>query len=198
MEAFIKTLKSCGYKVIQAEDKNEALDISKSLIKSGMSVGLGGSTTVKDIGLLDELVSRDDIILHNQYELGITMQENTKRRRDGILTDIYVCSTNAITKDGKLINADGSGNRTAAMIFGPKEVLLIVGKNKIVEDTQEGLHRLMNIAAIKNINRMNTIAINANKEPIHNLDNIANKFTQIKADEQDRITIILVNEELGY
>ena len=82
MEAFIKTLKSCGYKVIQAEDKNEALDISKSLIKSGMSVGLGGSTTVKDIGLLDELVSRNDITLHNQYELGITMQENTKRRRD--------------------------------------------------------------------------------------------------------------------
>ncbi len=168
------------------------------MIVSGMSIGLGGSTTVREIGLLDDLVSRNDITLFNQYEKGISMEENTKRRREGMLTDLYITGTNAITKDGKLVNADGSGNRVAALIFGPKKVLIVVGVNKIVETLEDGNKRLMEVAATKNVDRMNNIAKSMGKEPRHNLDNIANKFTYIKADEQDRITIILVNEELGY
>ena len=111
---------------------------------------------------------------------------------------MYVTSTNALSKDGKLINADGSGNRVAAMIFGPINVLVIVGKNKIVETLDDGFKRIQEVAAIKNIERMNNMAISMGKEPRHNLDNIANKFSYIKADEKDRIILILVNEELGY
>ncbi len=198
MQKLIKTLESCGYKVHFVETKEEAFKLSSSMIESGMSVGLGGSTTIKEIGLLDTLVSRDDITLFNQYEKGITMEENTNRRRKGMLTDIYVTGTNAITKDGKLVNADGSGNRVAALIFGPKKVLVVAGVNKIVDTLEDGFKRLMDVAATKNVDRMNNLAKINGKEPRHNLDNIANKFTYIKADEQDRITIILVNEELGY
>ena len=198
MQKLIKTLEGCGYIVHLTQTKEEAFDLSKSIIKSGMSVGLGGSTTVKEIGLLDDLISRDDITLFNQYEKGIPMEENTRRRREGMLTDIYVTGTNAITKDGKLVNADGSGNRVAALIFGPKKVLIVAGVNKIVETEEDGFKRLMDVAAVKNVDRMNNLAKLNGKEPRHNLDNIANKFTCIKADEQDRITIILVNEELGY
>ena len=125
-------------------------------------------------------------------------KKNTNRRRQGMLTDIYVTGTNAITRDGKLVNADGSGNRVAAMIFGPKKVLVVVGVNKIVDTLEDGFERLMGVAAVKNIDRMNNLAIANGREPRHNIDNIANKFTYIKADEQNRITIILVNEELGY
>lgn len=198
MQQLIKTLENCGYKVHFVETKEEAFTLSSSMVESGMSVGLGGSTTVKDIGLLDSLVSRNDITLFNQYEKGITMEENTHRRRHGMITDIYVTGTNAITKDGKLVNADGSGNRVAALIFGPKKVLIVAGVNKIVDTLEDGFKRLMDVAATKNVDRMNNIAKINGKEPRHNLDNIANKFTYIKADEQDRINIILVNEELGY
>ncbi|MGK0255956.1 MAG: L-lactate utilization protein LutB [Arcobacteraceae bacterium] len=198
MQALIKTLEACGYIVHLVENKKEAFELSSTIIKSGMSVGLGGSTTVKEIGLLDSLISREDITLFNQYEKGIPMEENTNRRRQGMLTDIYVTGTNAITRDGKLVNADGSGNRVAAMIFGPKKVLVVAGVNKIVDTLEDGFKRLMEVAAVKNIDRMNNLAKLNGREPRHNLDNIANKFTYIKADEQDRITIILVNERLGY
>ena len=163
-----------------------------------MSVGLGGSESVKEIGLLDYLISKKDITLFNQYEDGISMDENIHRRRQGLVSDIFVTSTNAITKDGKLVNADGSGNRVAAFSYGPKNVLVIVGINKIVENLEAGFKRVMEVAAIKNIERINNKAIEMEKEPKYNIDNIANKFSWLKADDRDRIIIILVNEELGY
>lgn len=198
MQALINTLENCGYKVYFVQTKEEAFALTKSMITKGISIGLGGSTTVKEIGLLDFLVQKEDIILFNQYEKGITMEENTNRRRKGMLTDLYVTGTNAITRDGKLVNADGSGNRVAALIFGPKKVLVVAGVNKIVDTLEDGFKRLMEVAATKNVDRMNNLAKINGKEPRHNLDNIANKFSYIKADEKDRINIILVNEELGY
>lgn len=198
MKELLKTFEECGYKAHFVATKQDALRLSKTYIKSGMSVGLGGSTSVSQIGLLQDLISRDDINLYNQYESGISMAENKERRRQGMITDIYVTGTNAITRDGKLVNADGSGNRVAAMIFGPKNVLVIVGKNKIVGCLEDAQKRVMEIAAVKNVERMNNKSIEMGKEPTKNLDNIANKFTYIKADEKDRIILIMVDEELGY
>jgi L-lactate utilization protein LutB len=198
MEKLIETLKLCGYDAHFVRTKEEALILSKKYVISGMSVGLGGSESVKEIGLLDYLCNKKDITLFNQYEDGISMDENIKRRREGLLSDIFVTSTNAITRDGKLVNADGSGNRVAAFSYGPKNVLVIVGINKIVENLEAGFKRVMEVAAIKNIERINSKAIEMGKEPKYNLDNIANKFSWLKADDKDRIIIILVNEELGY
>jgi L-lactate utilization protein LutB len=198
MEELIKTLKNCGYNVHFVKTKEEAFELSKTFIKSNMSVGLGGSETVKEIGLLDYLLNKKDITVFNQYEDGISMDENIQRRRQGLISDIFVTSTNAITKDGKLVNADGSGNRVAAFSYGPKNVLVIAGINKIVENLEDGFKRVMEVAAVKNINRINNKAIEMGKEPKYNLENIANKFSWVKADDKDRIIIILVNEELGY
>ena len=199
MEKLINSFKNCGYDAHFVKTKEEALELSKTYIKSGMSVGLGGSVSVQEIGLLDYLLNKKDITLFNQYEDGISMDENIHRRRQGLVSDIFVTSTNAITKDGKLVNADGSGNRVAAFSYGPKNVLVIVGVNKIVEDVEAGFKRVMEVAAIKNIDRMNKKAIEMGKEPKYNHDNIANKFSWIKADdEKGRIIIILVDEELGY
>jgi L-lactate utilization protein LutB len=198
MQELINTLKSCGYDPHFVQTKEEAFELAKTFIKSGMSIGLGGSVTVGQIGLLDYLTNKKDITLHNQYEAGITMDENIERRRQGLVSDIFVTGINALTKDGKIVNADGSGNRVAAFCYGPKKVLAIVGVNKIVENLEAGFKRVMEVAAIKNIDRMNTKAIEMGKEPRHNLDNIANKFTWVKADEKNRIILILVDEELGY
>ena len=198
MEKLINSFKNCGYDAHFVKTKEEALELAKTYIKSGMSVGLGGSVSVQEIGLLDYLLNKKDITLFNQYEDGISMDENIKRRKQGLVSDIFVTSTNAITKDGKLVNADGSGNRVAAFSYGPTNVLVIVGINKIVEDVESGFKRVMEVAAPKNIDRMNNKAISFGKEPKHNLDNIANKFSWVKADDKDRIIIILVDEELGY
>ena len=198
MEKLINTLETCGYDVHFVQTKEDALNLSKTFIKANMSVGLGGSESVKEIGLLDYLINKKDITLFNQYEDGISMDENIHRRRQGLVSDIFVTSTNAITKDGKLVNADGSGNRVAAFSYGPKNVLVIVGINKIVEDVEAGFKRVMEVAAVKNIERINKKSIEMGKEPKHNLDNIANKFSWVKADDKDRIIIILVGEELGY
>ena len=198
MEKLINSFKNCGYDAHFVKTKEEALELSKTYIKSGMSVGLGGSVSVQEIGLLDYLLNKKDITLFNQYEDGISMDENIHRRRQGLVSDIFVTSTNAITKDGKLVNADGSGNRVAAFSYGPKNVLVIVGVNKIVEDVEAGFKRVMEVAAVKNIDRINNKAIEMGKEPKYNLDNIANKFSWVKADDKDRIIIILVDEELGY
>ena len=198
MNELIETLKSCGYDTHFVKTKKEALELSQTYIKSGLSVGLGGSESVKEIGLLDYLLNKKDITLFNQYEDGISMDENIKRRKQGLVSDIFVTSTNALTKDGKLVNADGSGNRVAAFSYGPTNILVIVGINKIVENLELGFKRVMEVAAIKNIERINNKAIEMGKEPKYNLDNIANKFSWVKADDKDRIIIILVDEELGY
>ena len=199
MKEFIEVLKSCGYDANFVKTKEEAFELAKTYIKPNMSVGLGGSESVKEIGLLEYLLNKKDITLFNQYEDGISMDENIKRRKQGLVSDIFVTSTNALSKDGKLINADGSGNRVAAFSYGPTNVLVIVGINKIVENVEAGFKRVMEVAAVKNISRINNKAIEMGKEPKYNLDNIANKFSWVKADDiKDRIIIILVDEELGY
>ena len=199
MEKFIETLKSCGYDANFVKTKEEAFELAKTYIKPNMSVGLGGSVSVSQIGLLDYLLNNKEITVHNQYEAGISMDENIERRRKGLVSDIFVTSTNALTKAGELVNADGSGNRVAAFSYGPKHVLLIVGVNKIVENVEAGFKRVMEVAATKNIERMNNKAIEFGKEPKYNLENIANKFSWMKADDiKGRIIIILVDEELGY
>ena len=198
MEKLLNTLKSCGYNPHFVKNKDEALTLAKTFIKPNMSVGLGGSVSVQQIGLLEYLVNKKDIVLHNQYEAGISMEENIERRRKGVVSDIYVTSVNAITRDGKLVNADGSGNRVAAFSYGPKNLLVIAGINKIVETLEDGFKRVMEVAAPKNIERINNVAIKMGKEPRYNLDNIANKFSWVKADDKDRIIIVLVDEELGY
>ena len=198
MQKRIKNLENNGFEVIEVSDATEAFNKAKEFIKDGQKIGLGGSTTVAQIGLLEYLTKLDNIELCNQYEEGISKDENLERRRQGILSDLYITSCNAITKDGYLVNVDGDGNRVAAQIFGPKKVLLIVGKNKLVDSVEDGFKRVSEVSIPLNIDRMNSKAISMGKEPHYNSDNIANKFTYITGDREGRTTIILVNEELGF
>lgn len=198
MDTVIQNLEKNGFEVIEVKNKEEAFSKAKEFIGEGISIGMGGSTTVAEIGLLEYITQLSNITLFNQYEKGISMDENIRRRREGMLSDLYITGCNALTENGELVNADGSGNRVAAQIFGPKKVLLIVGKNKIVKDIEAGFERIMSVAAVKNIDRMNSKAVQMGKDPKYNLDNIGNKFTYINGDEKGRTTIILVDEELGY
>jgi len=198
MDALKKIYQKHGFELVVVPNKEAALLASMSFIQPHMRIGLGGSQSVKEIGLYDYVTSRKDLTLFNQYEAGISMEENIHRRRQGLLCDVYLCGTNALTKDGILVNADGSGNRVAAQIFGPKKVLIIAGINKLVENVEEGFKRIREVASPKNIERMNATAISLGKEPRYSMSNIGKKFTYISADEEGRTTIILVEEPLGY
>ncbi len=198
MQTTIENLRKNGFEVIEAGTGAEALEIAKGFVVPGLKVGLGGSTTVAEIGLLSWLTEQKHIQLSNQYEASITMEENIERRRQGLVSDLYITGCNAITQKGELVNADGDGNRVAAQVFGPKKVLLIVGKNKVVKSVKEGFGRIRDVAAPQNIERMNAKARSMGKEPHYTAENIANKFAFITADKPGRTTIILVSEALGY
>lgn len=198
MEELKKVYQKHGFELICVSTKEEALHLAMSFIKPQMRIGLGGSTSVKEIGFYDYLTSRTDITLYNQYEAGISMEENVERRRQGLLADVYVCGANALTKKGELVNADGSGNRVAAQIFGPKKVLIIAGKNKLVETIEDGFKRIREVAAPKNLERMNNVAKSMGKLPRYTLETIGQKFSYITGDEVGRTTIVLVDEDLGF
>ncbi len=200
MKETIRNLRDNGFDVIPVKNATEALETAKKFFADNVrSVGMGGSTTVQEIGLLSWLREQTGFQLFDQYEEGISMDENVERRRKGLLADIFVSSSNAITRSGYLVNVDGSGNRVAAQAYGPKKVLLIVGKNKIVPDVEAGFRRIEEVVAPKNVERVNKKAFSLKKEQKYTVQNIQSVFVVIKkSDDKDRIKIILVDESLGY
>jgi L-lactate utilization protein LutB len=198
----INTLKSnCeknGLAFINTQTKQEALKSAKTYITKHATVGLGGSISVEEIGLLDYLVNSKEIKLINQYESGITKEENIKRRKESLTVDILFTSTNALTLKGELVNCDGEGNRVAAQIFGPKKLILIVGKNKIVKNIEAGFERIKTVAAVKNAERLNEKAASFGKEANYTSENISKKYGIVAKETPGRIVIIFVNEDLGY
>jgi L-lactate utilization protein LutB len=187
-----------GFEFVSAQTKQEALEIAKRYIAKGDSVGLGGSVSVAEIGLLDYLANNKEIELFNQYEDGISKEENIRRRKNGVTADIFITSTNALTLDGELVNCDGEGNRVAAQIFGSKRLILIVGSNKIVKDIKDGFERIKTVAAVKNADRLNQKAASFGKGPHYTGENISKKYGIIAKDTPGRTVIIFVNEPLGF
>ncbi len=199
MQQTIENLKAHGFRVITVKNAAEALEAAQPFFAHVSSVGLGGSVTVQQIGLLDWLRRQSHFVLYDQYEEGISMEENVIRRRKGLTADIFVSSSNAITRSGYLVNVDGAGNRVAAQAYGPKKVLLIVGKNKIVPDVEAGFRRIEEVVAPKNVERVNKKAFSLKKEQRYTVQNIQSVFVVIKkTDDKNRITIILVDEALGF
>jgi len=114
------------------------------LIPEGSSIALGDSVTIEELGLIE-------IFRNGPYKLfdrckQMTAEERIELMRQSLLADVLVTSTNAITKNGELVNMDCSGNRVSAMIFGPKKVIIVAGVNKVVEDLDEAFRRLKKIA----------------------------------------------------
>ena len=128
-----------------AEAKAAALRIIGS-----KSVGIGGSATVRDMGLAEALQANGNQV----YWHWLAAKEAKQAARDKALTaDVYMCSTNALTADGRLVNIDGTGNRAAGLIYGPHEVVVIVGKNKIVTGLDEAMDRIKRDACPQNARR---------------------------------------------
>jgi hypothetical protein len=117
------------------------------------TVGLGGSVTLRETGIDVLLKSRGNTVF-DHWDGSKNPGENLEARRRQLTSDFFLTSINAITIDGELVNIDGVGNRVAAMIFGPKHVIAIVGYNKIASNVDEAIGRTKNIASVKNSKRL--------------------------------------------
>ena len=135
--------------------KEEAVKQVLALIPEDGTVGIGGSWTVGELGLLEKLAVRGHTMFNHGLP-GLSGEEKLDLRRKQLTCDVFLTGTNAVTLDGKLVNTDGIGNRVAAMIFGPKQVIVVVGVNKIVKDVDEAEKRIQLYAAPINNKRLNT------------------------------------------
>jgi len=129
-------------------------DIKKYLLKAipiNNTVGIGNSQTLKSIKITDALSNRGNTVYDKTF--GSTPDEVKSFKRKSLLADCYISSSNAVSVDGKIINIDHSGNRVAAITYGPDKVYIVIGKNKITTTYEEALKRARNIAALLNAKR---------------------------------------------
>lgn len=201
IETLKKRLENKRFKVSVVDNSEELIDLVRNIIEDNAKVSLGGSKTLEETGLLQELYKMD-INLVDRYKEGITKEERDDLLREAFTSDYFVTSTNAISMDGALYNIDGTGNRVAAMCFGPKNVLVICGLNKICENEEDAKYRVRNIAAVANTIRFNKNApctkigycVNCECE-----DRICDSFVKIdRSHVEGRIHIIFVKENLGF
>ena len=147
-KTIIKNLKKRNMIGYYCETGKEALDLVKSILPKGSLVTNGGSETLVETGIMD-------LIRSGEYEYidrksAKTPEESRALYGRIVTADYYLMSTNAITKEGELINVDGVGNRVACLINGPEHVLIITGMNKVVTTVEDGIRRVRNIAAPPN------------------------------------------------
>lgn len=140
----VEALKKNGFDSFYVPTKAVALEKLLQLIPEGSKVGIAGSMTIRQIGLDDALRKRGDQV-DDIWAKKYPLLEHLAIRKRHFDADVFLTSSNAVTEDGKLINIDGLGNRVAAMVFGPKKVIVVAGINKIVKTVDEGIRRVREI-----------------------------------------------------
>ncbi len=178
----------------------DAIKKVNDLIPEGSSVTFGGSMTIRDMGLVKSLHERNLEIFDR--DLASTPEEIQQIYRKAFFSDYYLSSVNAISEDGVIVNIDGNGNRVAAITFGPKHVIFVVGLNKVAQDVTSALARARSTASPINAARFDIktpcqtdgVCHNCNSE-----DSICNYIHFIRnSHPKKRHIVILVGEDLGY
>ena len=193
----IKGLESRNMAGYYAADRAEALEIALSLIPEGSTVTMGGGQSVWEIGLPDALKA-------GSYNF-IDRNEIADKRAAMLAAfdaDVFLASANAITDDGVMVNIDGNANRVAALAYGPKKLVLIVGMNKVCPDIDAAMKRARSVAATINAQRFGLSTPCAKTGACMNCkspDTICCQFLITRYSRQaDRIHVILVNDSLGF
>lgn len=208
----IENLKKNNMEAFFAEDKQRACDKVRELLTAGEIVACGGSVSLEESGIMDILRSGDYNFLDNNVE-GYSREQKNEIRRESLLCDSYLSSSNAITEDGVLYNVDGFSNRVAAIIFGPRSVIIVAGYNKIVKDLDEAITRVKRDSAPANCERLSCDTYckqageclslktksSAMTDGCRTDDRICANFVVCsKQKQKGRIKVIIVGEQLGY
>ncbi|MCF0114887.1 MAG: lactate utilization protein [Erysipelotrichaceae bacterium] len=196
----IKNLNKRGMEGYYCTSKEEVVNKVLELIPEGSSVGWGGSMSIMDSGVMKAVKEGNyDIIDRDTAKSKEEMKAIYARM---VNADYFLMSSNAITLDGELINIDGRGNRVSFLIFGPENVIMVVGMNKVVSDIKSGIKRVRDIATPPNTTRLNKntpCATVGRCMDCLSTDCICNQVVVTRrSGTPNRIKVILVGEELGY
>lgn len=206
----IKALEKNNMLACYCETSADACEKVKEFISEGDVIACGGSVTLKESGIID-------IIRSEKYNyikrMGVNEEDSEHRVREAFSADVYFASANAVTVNGEIYNVDGNGNRVAAIIFGPKSVVLVVGKNKIVDSLDDAILRVKKCAAPTNTVRLdkntycktNGECLSCSNDPTNmtagckSPDRICCSYTVLGQQRvKNRIKVIIVGEDLGY
>lgn len=201
IERTIAALKKNNMNGYLVHSKDELTNLIEELTNEGDTVSCGGSMTLFETGIIDYLrEGRFNFI--DRYKEGLTGSDIEDIYRKTFYSDVFFMSSNAITEKGELYNVDGTGNRVAALMYGPKKVIIVAGINKIVKDIDEAVKRNQAISGPVNCKRLNR------NTPCTKLgfcadcnspDRICNEYTVVKRQrDPERIHVIFINKELGY
>jgi hypothetical protein len=199
----IAALRARGFDGVFFPTAAEAVGHIVKLIPENSLVAFGGSMSVLQSGLLDELRSRP-LRLLDRFRPGLSAEEQARMRAEAMHADYLIASSNAVTADGKLVNEDGVGNRVGGMILGPSKVVLLVGVNKIVLDVEEAIRRIKNVAAPANCLRLGHRTPCAETGFCDDArcvvpERICCQLTILEANRAPgRITVVLSGEPLGF
>jgi hypothetical protein len=199
-ERTIQALKKNNFEGLYVSDSKAALEEVMKRIPDGASVGVGGSVTLAQIGLLDALKNRKIQLIWPQQQAK-SDEERLELFRKCFSADVFLSSTNAVTEDGRLYNVDATGNRAGAMFIGPKKTIIVCGVNKIVKDLEAAEKRVGEWTAPQNAKRL------GKKTPCvetgvcadcNSPDRICNIYVSLaKKPVRTEVIVILVGENLG-
>jgi len=196
----VQALNKNGFTAVFCPTREEAASYILQEARDARTIGLGGSMTITELGVLDKLAGMGkELLIHGKP--GLSAEESLQIMRRQLTSDLFLAGTNALTLSGWLVNIDMTGNRVGAMFFGPKKVTVVAGRNKIVEDLEEAVKRIKRFAAPPNAMRLkkNTpCAKTGFCQDCNSPDRICRVMTVIE--KKPRLTdlhVLVVNEDLG-
>ena len=198
------TLESNNFDVYLAENKQAGCEtVLKDIMPklNARTISWGGSMTFIDTGLYNQLKENPDLEVLDTFDKKIPAEEMLERRRQALLVDLFITGTNAVTETGQLVNLDMIGNRIGALTFGPKWVIVLVGRNKIAADLDEAMFRVKNYVAPVNSMRLDkkTPCVKTSYcQECNSPDRICNTWTITeKSFPKGRVKVVLINEDMG-
>lgn len=199
-KTIIKNLQRRHMEGFYCETATEAIKKVSELIPDGSSITWGGSMTIRDMGLVNSLHERKSLIIYDRDGLE-DKAEIEKIYREAFSCDFFLSSANAISEDGVIVNIDGNGNRVAAITWGPKKVIFVIGMNKVAQTVEAALSRARGTASpinavrfdIKTPCQVDGVCHNCNSP-----ESICNYVHFLRNSPKGRHIVVLVGENLGY
>ncbi len=192
-DAFVANDTAAAYRIVM-EEILPKLDIK--------TISWGGSVTFVQTGAYKQLATENKYTVIDTYDKSLSPEASLERRRESLLADLFITGTNAVTEDGWLVNLDMIGNRVAGITFGPKNVIIMMGRNKIVPGLDDAMVRIKNYAAPVNTMRLDKKTPCAKTgfcEDCKSPDRICNSWTITeKSFPKGRIKVVLINADLGF
>lgn len=198
-QVLVKNLQNRHFEAYYCQTKADALAKALELIPAGTSVGWGGAMSCQQIGLMDAVRSGDYHAIDR--DKAATAEEKEQISRSCLDADVFLTGANGLSLDGQMVNIDGTGNRVAAIIYGPKNVLVVAGMNKVMDTLDEAIRRARTVAAPANqqrFQRNNPCTVTGTCGDCRSDDCICNQIVITRnCRPAGRIKFILVGEDLG-